>query len=453
MAADTAHAIDPNDRAFLGQPKGLGYLAFTEGWVSFSLYGMQALLVLYMVGELLQPGHIEHVVGFGAFRRMMHALYGVDGGQPLASAVMGLYSALVYALPIMGGLVADRLLGRTRTIVIGSLMMSAGHFLLALEATFLPALALLLIGAGLSSTLKAQIGGLYAPDDLRRSQAFQVYTMSVSVAVIAAPLVCGALGEKVAFRWGFAAAGVGMLIGLATYLAGRRWLPADPPVVRAAKGSKAPLSSRDLRTLSLLAILLPVLAAAAVGNMQIYNAYVLWGKANYQLVFFGQTMPASWLLSIDAAVSLATLAGSIAFWRWWAQRRGEPDETTKAALGAAIMATAPLILAFASWMSPGKVGLGWGLAFHAVNDIGFSNVYPVGLALYARAAPERLGATVVNAYSLHIAIAYLITGWLAGLLSRISSVQFWLLHAAIIAVAALVLLVFAKLFRQALAPA
>jgi POT family proton-dependent oligopeptide transporter len=129
---------NPADRSFLGHPRGLGYLAFTEAWERFSYYGMQTLLVLYMVNRLLHPGHIEHIAGFGPFRHLLESIYrGPLSVQALASAIFGLYTGLVYLTPIGGGLIADRVLGRTRTITIGALLMAAGHFLMAFDVSFL----------------------------------------------------------------------------------------------------------------------------------------------------------------------------------------------------------------------------------------------------------------------------------------------------------------------------
>ena len=113
----------------MGHPKGLFYLALTEAWERFSFYGMTALLVLYMVNQLLLPGHVEHIAGFASFRHFLEFLYrGPLAMQALASAIFGLYTGLVYLTPIGGGFLADRLLGRTRTITIGALLMAAGQF-------------------------------------------------------------------------------------------------------------------------------------------------------------------------------------------------------------------------------------------------------------------------------------------------------------------------------------
>ncbi len=447
-------AIAPSDRAFFGHPRALGILAGTVGWVEFSFYGMQSLLVLYMTGRLLRPGHVEHVLGFGPFRVALGAVYGPLGIEALAATIMGLYAALIYATPILGGLLADRLLGRTRTVVLGAALMTAGHFLMAFEACFLIALACLVAGMGLAGSLKAQVGALYGPGDMRRADAFQLYSLSTSVAVILAPLVCGTLGESYDWHWGFAAAGVGMLLGLATYLAGRRLLPPETPRPRQGTGAApARLTGREWQAMAALGALLPVLAVASVGNMEIFNAYLVWGRDSYALVFAGRTMPVSWLLSLDALVGVPTLLGSMLFWRAWARRWREPHELAKMAVGAVILALAPLVLAAASARVAGghRVGLGWGLAFHVVNDIGFSNLYPVGLALYSRAAPRGLGATVVNAYALHLFLSNLLVSWLAGLLATMPAQRFWLLHAGLIGAAALVLLLAVPLFRRILA--
>jgi len=176
-----------------------------------------------------------------------------------------------------------------------------------------------------------------------------------------------------------------------------------------------------------------LLMFAAVGNQQIFNAYLLWGDANYNLVFFGKTMPVTWLLSIDAFISTGMIALSVLFWRWWARGRTEPDEITKLTIGTLISALAPLSLAAASWFSGGgKVGLGWGIAFHVINDIGFANVFPVGIALYSRASPRAVAGTMIGVYYLHLFACNMFVGRIAGFLESMPAAQFWLLHAGIV---------------------
>ena len=457
-ATDAAAVRAPEVRLFLGHPVGLGFLVFAEAWERFSYYGMQSLLVLYMGQQLLLPGHVEHVAAFAAFRAGIEHVYGDLSPAALASVIFGLYAGGVYLTPLAGGFIADRVLGRTRTIVVGALLMALGHFLMAFEVSFLGALACLLVGVGcFKGNIATQVGELYAPGDLRRADAFQVYYIGINLAVIVSPLVCGTLGQKVAWHWGFGAAGVGMLLGLAVYLAGRRWLPPDPG--RHARGASAVARPKlapgeGLTVVLLLALLVPM-ALAILGNMEIFNAYLVWGDANYNLVFFGQSLPVTWLVSLDAIISTATLIGALAFWRWWASLRREPDEIVKLAIGAFIAALAPLLLAFASAQAQAthhKVGLAWGLGFHIVNDIGIANLFPVGLALYSRAAPKAVGGLMIGVYYLMFFLANMGVGWLGGLLETMGGVAFWTLHAALVAGGGVAILAFALLFRRSLAP-
>lgn len=461
-APSTFVAVADTDRGFLGHPRGLAYLAFTEAWERFSYYGMQALLVLYMVHQLLLPGHVEHILGFPAFRHAIEQAY----GEPLSvvalgSAIFGLYSGIVYLTPIAGGIVADRWLGRTRTITVGALLMAAGHFLMAFEASFLVALACLVIGVGcVKGNLASQVGALYGPADLRRTDAFQIYMLAINAGVIAAPLVAGTLGELYGWHYGFGAAGVGMVIGLVIYLCGRRWLPAETPRERPASGAQAsresrkPLQRSERIAMVLLILLMPVLAVGAVGNQQIFNSYLLWAPAHIDLVFFGHTMPTTWLVTVDSVVSVSALVGVMAFWRLWARRHTEPGEVTKITLGLFISLGGLLALAVASQIAAGghKASIGWALAFHAINSIGYANIFPVGLALYARAAPRGLAGTMVGIYYLHLFFANNFVGWLGGLLEKMSGARFWLLHAALVGAAGVIFAIAGRFFDRQLAP-
>ena len=448
---------DKSDRSFLGHPRGLGVLAFAEAWERFSYSGMQTLLVLYATHWLFQPSNIGRIWGFDGVRRLFERAYGPLSPEGLASAVFGLYAGLVYLTPIVGGFVADRLIGKTCAITIGAVLLAVGHWLMGYEASFLLALICLVMGVGFFKTnITGQVGDLYDRGDPRRASAFQLFVLSIEGAAMLAPLVCGTLGEKVGWSYGFGAAGVGMVIGLAVYLGGRRWLPPEPPPKR--RGGviepRPKLAPGEGRVILVLVLLLPVLALTAIGNEQMFNAYLLWGEANYRLVFFGRTMPVTWLISIDSIIAIAATAGSLAFWRWWAVRRVAPNEITQLTIGTFVYAAAPLVLAGASLYATGghKVSLGWGLAFHAVNEIGFANVYPVGMALYSRCAPRALGGTIIAVYFLSLFASNMFVGWLGGLLGTMPDTSFWMLHAVLIAAAALVLLVARKTAGRVLAP-
>ena len=156
-------------RDILGQPRGLAWLAGTQFWEAFSLYGMQALLTLYMVAQLLMPGHAENVVGLAATRAAIESITGPLSTQAFAVQLFGLWAGLVRFTPVFGGLLGDRLLGRRRTIMLGCVLMTLGHFCMAFDGSFLAALFLLMLGTGCAnSNLFSQVGALYPPEDRRR---------------------------------------------------------------------------------------------------------------------------------------------------------------------------------------------------------------------------------------------------------------------------------------------
>jgi len=444
------------DRSFLGHPRGLAYLSFCEAWERFSYYGMQTLLVLYMVGQLLHPGHIEHIAGFSGFRAAIERAYGGPlSTVALASAIFGLYTGLVYLTPIAGGLIADRWLGRTRTVTVGALLMAAGHFLMAFDVSFLIALLCLLTGVGcFKGNIASQVGALYAPSDLRRADAFQIYFLFINGAVIVAPLIAGTLGEMYGWHYGFGAAGVGMLISLVIYRSGRRWLPPENGTRSAGFAPRARLGRGERRAVLVLVLLLPVLAIGAVGNQQIYNAYLLWVPSHVSMVFFGRTMPTTWLITLDATVSISCLFAAVAFWRLWSKRFREPSEVAKIIIGLGISSVALLTLAAAGAIAAGerKAGIGWVLAYEVLNSIGYANVFPVGLALYARASPKAIAGTMIGVYYLHLFMGNNLVGRLGGLLEHMTGAQFWLLHATLVGGATVAMLVAWRLFAHLLAP-
>ncbi|MDZ4375921.1 MAG: peptide MFS transporter [Phenylobacterium sp.] len=453
----TAATVDRSDTAFLGHPKGLGYLAFTEAWERFSYYGMQSLLVLYMSKTLLFTPHVEQIVGYEAFHAFIQAVYRPGPSpQAVASAIFGLYTSLVYLTPILGGLLADRVLGRTRTITLGALLMAAGHFLMAFDATFLLALLCLVLGTGcFKGNIAGQVGALYGEKDLRRADAFQIFYLGINAGVIAAPLVAGTLGEKVGWHWGFGAAGVGMLISLVIYLFARRHLPPDPPIRRSTGEPRPKLGRSEWRTIAVLVLLLPVLTSAVLINQQIFNAYLIWADRGVNLSLGGERLPTTWLITLDSAVSVTFLFAMVVFWRLWAKRFPEPDEMGKLTIGAfvAVSGAACLALGALSAEATGtQVSLWWCVAFHVLNSIAFANMMPVSLALYARAAPVAIGGTIIGVYYLHLVAGNQVVGILGTYLDRMAASQFWLIHTGIAAGAAVVLLVVGRFFAAWLSP-
>jgi len=441
--------FDWDDKSFLGHPKGLGYLAFTEAWERFSFYGMQTLLVLYMVNFLLLPGNVEQVAGIEQLR----ALYGGLEGQAFASAIFGTYAATVYLTPIFGGLLADRVLGKRRTVLLGAVTMALGHFLMAFNVTFLFALLCLILGSGMfKGNISSQVGSLYKPEDLRRADAFQIFYLGINAGVIASPLVVGTLGETMGWHWGFGAAGVGMLIGLVIYVAGQKYLPKEhfDVAVKTAKAAQDPMSRKDwLATIALL-LLIPVLAVAIVPNNQIFNAYLVWGDQQFALYWGDEKLPTTWLITLDAVVSVSFLAGVAAFYRWWKTKWQEPDELSKIIIGSlfSIGGMACLYMAAATTPAGEKIGLFWPVMFHIVNSIGFAHMLPVSLALFARLAPKQISGTVIGLYFLAFFAGNSMVGYVGGWFETMPVTQFWLIHMGFAAAAGVVFL----LFKLLLAP-
>ena len=420
-----------DDRAFIGHPKGLGYLGFTEACERFSYYSMQTLLVLYMVNYLLVPGRMDDVLGLEWLRANV---YGGIEGQPLASAIFGTYTALVYATPIFGGIIADKWLGRTNTLIVGGVLMSIGHFLMAIESAFLLALLALLLGVGaFKGNIATQVGGLYGPNDLRRAMAFQIFYIFINASVIIAPLISGTLGERVGWHWGFGCAGVVMVLGLIIYLSGRRYLPAeDLPRRGEARAPREKLSRDDWISLLALLILIPVLAISLLTNQEIFNAYLVWGDQKFDLRFMGTTLPTSWLITLDAGVSFSMLVAVAAFWKWWGKTRREPDEISKMIIGSLFTIGGGLCLFLAAWTTPAdeKIGLFWPVMFHLLNSIGFAHILPISLALFSKIAPKQITATVIGLYYLAFFAANAIVGYVGGLYSSLPTTTFWLIHVA-----------------------
>ena len=245
-----AFAASPD---LFGHPRGLSFLFATEMWERFSYYGMRALLVLYMVKYLFLPERADTIIGYGFLKSALESVFGPLAVQPLASQVYGLYTGLVYFTPIIGGLIADRVLGQRRTVIIGALLMAVGHFMMAFERLMLIALCFLILGNGaFKPNISTQVGTLYAPGDPRRDRAFSIFYVGVNIGAFFSPLICGTLAVAFGWHYGFAAAGVGMLIGLAVYLSATPYLP---PTDIKRNVDRTPLSREERRRVYALALL------------------------------------------------------------------------------------------------------------------------------------------------------------------------------------------------------
>lgn len=423
-------------------------LAGTELWDRISFKGMQAILVLYMAGELLQPGRAEKVAGFAGFRGAIEWVTGPLSPDALAVQIFGLYIALVTLTPLLGGYLGDRLLGRRAAIVAGALLMTAGHFALAFDRTFLPALLLLVLGVGLfKGNIPAQVRALYARGDRRQADAFQIYLVAVNAGGVIAPLLTGTLASSWGWHAGFAAAGVGMLVGLGIYLAGSRHLPPDPPRHRGAP--RPPLDAAQRRSITGLLLLWPFLIGFWIAQSQVWNLYNLWVRDHVDRRIGDFEIPVPWFASLDSLAPVLLAPGVIALWRWQARHGREPRLLAKMVLGCLLMATATALLGAASW-SAEKATLIWPITFHLLSNLGWLFFVPVETTIFAGEAPDRLRGTMLGIAALSVSAASLVSGRMGTVYEGLEPAGFWAVNAGIVGATGLALMLAAPLLRRRL---
>jgi proton-dependent oligopeptide transporter, POT family len=387
-----------------GHPPGLAVLFLTEMWEKFSFFGMRALQVYYMTKQL----HFS---------------------QGSASLIYGAYAAGVYLTPIAGGFVSDRWLGRHRAIVIGSLVMALGHFMMASEALFFPAMITIAIGNGLFlPNLPSQVAALYAEDDPRRAGAYNLYYMGINLGAFLAPLVCGTLGELYGWHWGFGAAGLGMCLGLAIYLAGGRWLVQEGP--RTAR-SQVPAAADDAATR--VGLLVAIGLAVVVYRMayeQTGNTLAVWVDASVDRRLGGWTMPATWVQSLNPMFVFALTPLLVAAWQRHEARRGAAAPLGRMAIGAFLSALSWLALAAVAHHDIARhasTSVGWVTAFFIVFTLAELYILPVGLGLFASLAPARFRATTIAAWFLAAFAGNLLSGVLGTAWARLAPDAFFAL--------------------------
>ena len=434
----------PVSRDVFGHPRALSFLFATEMWERFSYYGMRALLVLYMVNHLLRPERAENVLGLAALRRGLEALFGPLGAQPFASHIYGLYTGLVYLTPLLGGLLADRWLGQKRTVVIGALLMAAGHFLMAFETLFLLALTLLIFGNGaFKPNMVTQVGRLYPPDDARRDRAYSIFYVGVNLGAFLAPLVCGTLGERLGWHYGFGAAGVGMSLGLAVYLRAWRLLPDDRPAKHAAP--PAPLDRIEKRAIGGLLILFFPVALFWATYEQSGNTIALWADASTDrsidlLVWRGE-IPATWFQALNPFLIFAFTPFVIALWARQAAQSREPSTPVKMAMGCFGVALAYLVMAAAAWQADGGPSHWlWLFAYFVILTIAELYMSPTALSLVSRIAPARFISLIMGLWLSTSFVGNFFSGWLGSLWDSMSRVHFFAMLAAIAFVAGAIIM-------------
>src|SRR5882724_6274034 len=196
------------EKTLFGHPRGLTWLFTTEMTERFSYYGMRALLPIYLVNFLLLPGHAEHVIGYSTMKGLYEWMRGPLGVQAYESMIYASYTGLVYFTPLIGGYLADRYFGRRYTVIVGALLMAAGHFLMAFESYLFIALGFLVLGNGaFKPNISTQVGNLYKAGDSRIDRAYSIFYVGINTGAALGTAICGTLGEEVAWHYGFGVAG------------------------------------------------------------------------------------------------------------------------------------------------------------------------------------------------------------------------------------------------------
>jgi POT family proton-dependent oligopeptide transporter len=429
------------DADLFGHPRGLTFLFTTEMWERFSYYGMRALLVLYMLKYLLLPEHAESVAGLAGFRTVLESVFGPLEPQPFASQIYGIYTGLVYLTPILGGLLADRILGQRRTVILGASLMAIGHFLMALEHLFLLALFVLILGNGaFKPNISTQVGHLYAPGDRRRDRAFSIFYVGINLGAFLAPLVCGTLGETLGWHFGFAAAGVGMTIGLITYLLAAPALPPDAFVRR--EQTTAPMRRDEwLSIFAILALMLPVSLYWATYEQQ-GNTIALWADQFTDRHIFAFEIPVTWFQSFNPFMIFAFTPLVVSLWR--RQGANEPSTVAKMAIGCTLNATAYLVMALAAWNAgSSQASWLWLFCFFVILTTGELYLSPVGLSLVSKVAPARLLSMMMGVWLSTSFLGGFLAGYLGTFWSSMTKPGFFLMLAIVsgIAAAAVALLI------------
>jgi proton-dependent oligopeptide transporter, POT family len=427
------------EKTWFHHPRGLTYLFATELWERFSYYGMRALLVLYLAKYLLLRGHVEHVLFYAQVKAFYEALAGHPlDPQPLSSLIYGTYTGLIYATPWLGGWVADNYLGQRKSAIIGIVAMAFGHFMMASEALLFPALTLLIFGGGFFKTnTSAQVGMLYRPGDARRDRAYSVYYVGTNLGAFIAPLIAGTLGEEVGWHYGFGAAGVGMLIALATYIWGWKTLPAEGLKARGEKAPHQPLNQREWKSVGALLLLIIPLTLWWACYEQQGNIIALFADANTdrRLIpgLIDWQIPVTWFQAFNPFMIFAFTPFLLSLWTRQASSLSEPNTMYKIVIGCLLLAASYVLIAYAAWHGgAAKITWLWLGAYFALITTGEIYLSPISMSLYSKVAPARIVSLMFAAnFAPNFLGGGLMQGWLGTFWENMSHPAFFLMIAAI----------------------
>jgi len=424
-------------------------------WERFSYYGMRSLLVLYMVNFLfIQPDVGREVLGFNTVKGALEAVFGPLATQPLSSQIYGLYTAFVYLTPFFGGVLADRVLGQRKSVVLGGVLMAIGQFILMVPGLFFVGLLVLIIGNGaFKPNISTQVGSLYPAGDARRDGAFTIFYMGVNLGAFFSPLVCGTLGQTIGWKYGFGAAGVGMIVGLVIYLAGQKHLAADHlTTARAAAGPKTvePLTRDEWKRIWALIVLCALNIVFWGCYEQQGNTMQLWADQNTDWTIFGWTMPSTWFQAFNPMMIFAFAPLLNMVWAWQSRRGKEPDSVQKMALGCFLLGASYVIMIVATHgMTPEtRRSFLWLGGTTLVTTIGELYLSPVGLSLVTKVAPARIVSMMMGVWYLSSFFGNYLSGYLGTFWEKMPRTSYFMVLTALGLCAGVAIHALSKPIRQ-----
>lgn len=373
-----------------GHPKGLFILFFTEMWERFSYYGMRAILVLYLVATAQEGG--------------------LGWSESGALELYGWYTMLVYLMSVPGGIIADKYLGQRKSVMIGGLLLVAGHSLMAYTEmwAFYGALGLIIAGVGmLKPNISTMVGELYPSKDGRRDAAFTIFYMGINIGAFLSSLIVGYVGEVIGWHYGFALAGIGMFLGQLVYIFGQKHLEGAGDVVKntASKAGEAkhpPLTKNEWNRILVLGISFSLVIVFWAAFEQAGGFLNLYTDKLTDRTIGGWEVPTSWFQSLNP-LFIVLFGGVIAaLWTFLAKARKEPNAISKMALGTIVMGLGFALMIGASIQTitsdSGLSNMWWLVGAYWLHTMGELMLSPVALAYITKIAPKRLVASMMGIY-------------------------------------------------------
>ena len=395
-----------SERTVLGHPRGLFLLFATEAWERVQYYGMRAFLVLFLV---------DHVHGLGWTESRALTLY-------------GWYTGLSYLSTVAGGWAADRFLGQRRAVIIGGTVMMLGQFLCALKQEPLLYLggALIIAGNGLfKANVSTMVGQLYRPGDPRRDSGFTIFYVGINLGAAIGPFLCGTPAEKVDWSLGFAAAGLGMAVGVLIFvLLNRRLLgPEVGAVPRRRHGtSTAPVQqhaiTREERDRIIVIFVLTFFVSIFwAGYEQGGGLMNLFTDRSTDRFLAGHEIPTTWFQAVNSGFIFALAPVFTVLWTRLAQSGREPSTARKMAGGLFALAASFVLLYFAAGRAEavGKAGALWIVGAYLFQTIGELMLSPVGLSMVTKLAPPQYGSALMGVWFLSNAAGNKLAGSIGAL--------------------------------------